>query len=239
MPISKRSRSPAQPVLKTLLERRQQVVRLFQAGTPVMQIAEQTGMGWQGVRTAIDLFEVGGEAALKPAARGRKPGSGRSLSHEQEAEVRSMVRAKRPSFYGFESALWSRENVQALIAAKLDYAISTRLLAYYLERWGLVVPGNPRDPASRCSPQVRQWLEANYPRFVQEAKATDALIYWVNKPVMLSRAVWSPPVKDRDPEDGYQGQLAMPTIRRMVSVSNNQGKLLWSICPGLSAPNQI
>jgi hypothetical protein len=68
---------------------RKQAVRLHLKGLPVMQIVAMTGLRWPGVRAALGRYEAGGMAALKPAVRGKKPETGRSLSCEQ---VRAICR---------------------------------------------------------------------------------------------------------------------------------------------------
>ena len=45
-----------------------------------MQIVELTHLSWPAVRAAIDLYEAGGMAALKPKERGNKSAEGRSLT---------------------------------------------------------------------------------------------------------------------------------------------------------------
>lgn len=66
--------------LAQLHERRKQVVRLHRKGYGVMQIVELSGLSYPTVRAAIDRFEEGGLAAIKPAARGRASGEGRTLT---------------------------------------------------------------------------------------------------------------------------------------------------------------
>lgn len=51
----------------------------------MLQIVELTNLSWPAVRTAIDLYETGGMAALKPKPRGKKGGEGRILTPKQEA----------------------------------------------------------------------------------------------------------------------------------------------------------
>ncbi len=75
---------------------RKQAVRLHLKGLPVMQIVAMTGLSWPGVRSALDRYEAGGMAALKPAIRGKKPGTGRSLTGEQEQVIRRTICDKRP-----------------------------------------------------------------------------------------------------------------------------------------------
>jgi transposase len=65
-------------------ERRKQVVRLHRKGCGVMQIVELRGLSYPTVRAAIDRYEKGGLAAIKPATRGKRAGQGRTLAEEQE-----------------------------------------------------------------------------------------------------------------------------------------------------------
>ncbi len=94
--------------LEQLHERRKQVVRLHLRATGVMQIVTLTGLSYPTVRKAIDLFDAGGWAAIKPAARGRSKGDGRLLSAQQEASVRRTICDKRPEQLKMEFALWTR-----------------------------------------------------------------------------------------------------------------------------------
>ena len=75
--------------LAELHERRKQgkqVIRLHKRKFGVMQIVELTGLSWPAVRTAIDLYEAGGLAAIKPKERSKKSGEGRKLSADQETK---------------------------------------------------------------------------------------------------------------------------------------------------------
>ena len=56
-----------------------------------MQIVEQTGLSWAAVNAALRLYGAGGAAALKPQVRGKKMGTGRHLSAEQELERSAIV----------------------------------------------------------------------------------------------------------------------------------------------------
>jgi transposase len=94
--------------LEQFHERRKQVARLHRKGYGVMAIVELTGLSYPAVRRAIDLYESGGVAALKPATRGRTPGQGRALSPEEEAQVRRTICDKRPEQLKMEFALWTR-----------------------------------------------------------------------------------------------------------------------------------
>ncbi len=70
-----------------LHERRREVVRFYEEGVPVMRIVERTGLSWSAVSTAIKRYQTGGESALRPSVRGRKQGTGRTLTDAQEIEI--------------------------------------------------------------------------------------------------------------------------------------------------------
>ena len=82
--------------LEQLHKRRKQVVRVHKKGFKVMRIVELTGLSYPPVRAAIDLFEAGGWAAIKPALRGRSLGDGRVLSQVQEDAIQLLIIDKRP-----------------------------------------------------------------------------------------------------------------------------------------------
>lgn len=81
---------------QSLHERRRQVIRLHKKQYGVMRIVELTNLSWPAVRVAIDLYEAGGMAALKPKERGKKSGEGRSLTPEQEAQIQKLIADQRP-----------------------------------------------------------------------------------------------------------------------------------------------
>jgi Winged helix-turn helix len=82
-------------------------------------------LSWPAVRTAIDLYEAGGPAAIKPKERGKKNGEGRKLSAEQEAHIRKLIVGKRPEQLKMEFALWTRAAVGQLIEHEFKIELST------------------------------------------------------------------------------------------------------------------
>jgi hypothetical protein len=103
-----------------------------------MQIVELTHLSWSAVRAAIDLYEAGGMAALKPKPRGKKGGDGLSLTPEQEAHIRKLIVDQRPERLKMDFALserlpltmnarlWTRAAVGQLIAGIPDHAVGAR-----------------------------------------------------------------------------------------------------------------
>ena len=154
-----------------------------------MQIVEQTGLSWSGVNAALRLFEQGGAAALKPHARGKKPGSGRSLTPEQERAIRMTIIDKRPEQIKMEFALWSRPAVRELIERDLGLKLSVRSVGDYLARWGFT-PQKPIKKAYEQRPEaVQAWLEDEYPAIEARAKREGAEIHWGDETALVNTDV--------------------------------------------------
>ena len=164
--------------LEQLHERRKQVVRLYRQGTKIMQIVTMTGLSYPTVRSAIDRFEAGGWGAIRPAARGRARGDGRTLSSAQEDAVQRMIIDKRPEQLKMDFSLWSRAAVGQLIEQEFGIKLPVRSIGKYLTRWGFT-PQKPIKRAYEQSPAaVQAWLEGEYPGIEQRARAEGAEIHW-------------------------------------------------------------
>lgn len=223
---------------EALLQRRQEVIRLWEEGVAVMQIVERTGLSWAAVNAAIKKYQVEGAPALMPVARGRKPGTGRALTGEQEAEIRQCIRMKRPLFYRLKKSLWDRETVKQLIEQKYGVDLSERVIGNYLSRWGLAPKNSKLREPDRCSKEIRQWWERSYAEVAQKAQEEGAEIYWLRKPVRIDTDEWSPSSANKDTEAG----MPAPPKKKlsMVSVVTNQGKVRWAIINGaFNAERQI
>ncbi|HQN47207.1 MAG: helix-turn-helix domain-containing protein [Rugosibacter sp.] len=100
-------------------DRRKQVILLSRKEIPVMQIVEHNGLSWYAVNAVIKRYLAEIASAPKPAARGRKAGSGRLLSEAQEATLGKSSAASdrnqgRGSLRcGTESALCNGSNLTA------------------------------------------------------------------------------------------------------------------------------
>lgn len=203
-----------------------------------MQIVERTGLGWAAVNAAVKKYLAEGASALLPDARGRKPGTGRALTPEQEAEIRQFIRMRRPRHYRLKRYLWDRESVRQLVVQKYGVDLSERVIGNYLHRWGLAPKNSKLSEPERCSKDVRQWLERNYVEVVRMAREEGAEICWLRKPARLDAEAWRPSITSKDAE------AETPTLPKkklsMVSVATAQGKLRWAVIQGtFNAERQI
>lgn len=218
--------------LEQLHERRKQVARLHVRGHGVMEIVELTGLSYPAVRRAIDLFEAAGASALKPAARGRQKGQGRSLSAEQEEAVRRTICDKRPEQLKMEFALWTRGAVKQLIEQQCGVKLSVRAVGNYLSRWGFT----PQKPIKRAYEQrpeaVQQWIEQEYPAIERRAKSEGGEIHWGDETALVNTDVRG---RSYSPRGHTPVTMVVGGTRQklsMISTVTNQGKASWMIVDG-------
>ena len=94
-----------------LFDLRKRAVRMKQRGQTNQAVAEAFGVAESTVRRWWSLFNKGGVRALLPCKRGRKTGSHRSLTPEQEQEIRQLIVEKTPDQLKLPFALWTRRAV--------------------------------------------------------------------------------------------------------------------------------
>ena len=212
-----------------LHERRKQVIRLHRKGLGVMRIVDQTGLSWSAVNAAICLFAEGQWGALKPDARGKKPGSGRSLTPAQEQTIRQTICDKRPEQLKMDFALWNRAAVGVLIERECGIALSVRAVGNYLKRWGFT-PQRPIKRAYEQRPEaVQKWLDEQYPAIKTQAKAEGGEIHWGDETALVNTDVRG---RGYAPIGKTSVAFTVGGTREklsMISTVTNQGKARWMI----------
>lgn len=212
---------------QALHDRRRQVISLYEEGVPVMQIVAASGMSWSAVNSAIQRYLTEGMAGLIPLARGRKQGTGRILTADQEAEIRTFIRKRRPLYFGLKKSLWDREAVQQLIQRKYALNLSMRVVGNYLSRWGVAVTRGLGFEC--CSADVRHWLDQNYKDIVLEAHAVGAEVYWLMAPTVIDVNLWR---LEPIPAAQRAGKnLAARSAQKlsMAAAITNQGRVCWAL----------
>ena len=150
--------------LEQLHKRRKQVVRLHRKGHRVMAIVGMTGLSYPAVRLAIDLYEGGGYAALKPTPRGRTSGEGRTLTAEQEDAIRRTICDKRPKQLKMEFALWNRAAVMQLIEREYGIKLSVRGVGITCRAGVSPRRSRSRMPTSNARKPYKPGSMSNIPR---------------------------------------------------------------------------
>ena len=214
---------------EVLHERRKQVIRMHRKGMPVMQIVEHSGLSWSAVSVAITAYSTAGAAALKPASRGKKQGSGRLLNESQERSVRQIICDKRPEQLKMEFALWNRAAVMQLIERECGIKLSVRGVGNYLKRWGFT-PQKPIKKAYEQRPEaVQTWLDEQYPEIEKRAKSEDAEIHWGDETAVVNTDVRG---RCYAPVGKTPVTFAVGGTRQklsMIATVTNQGKTRWMI----------
>ena len=202
---------------------------MHKKGVGVMQIVEQTGLSWTAVNTALRLQSEGTAATLKPGVRGKKPGSGRSLSPDQEQTIRQTICDKRPEQLKMDFALWSRGAVRQHIELELGIKLSIRAVGNYLARWGFT-PQKPIKKAYEQRPEaVKAWLDEQYPAIEAKAKAEGAEIHWGDETARVFTDVRG---RSYAPMGKTPVTFAVGGTRHklyMIATVTNQGKTRWMI----------
>ena len=207
-------------------EVRRQAIKALESGKSQAAVARELDVSRAAVNGWWKRHREGGWKALRKRRRGRKTGTDRKLSVEQEKEVQRVIVDKTPDQLKLRYALWSREAVGELIKERFGVEYSLQNLSVILKRWGFT-PQRPLKQAYEQRPaEVKQWLEQSYPEVEQRARAENAEIWWGDetaiKPECHFRRGFSPKGKTpvvRQPAKRFHSSL--------ISAINNQGKMQW------------
>lgn len=212
-------------------ERRVQVIRLREAGQTYDAIAAQTGLSRTGVFDICQRYARDGATALHDAIGGRQVGEGRSLSIEQEQEIRQLICSKTPDQLHLQDALWTRGAVVALIVQRFGIRLAVRTMGLYLSRWGFT----PQKPLRRAYEQsqaaVQQWLAHDYPIIAARARFEGADIHWGDETGLRSDDVrgrsFAP--KGKTPVVRVSNKRSSLSV---ISSVTNKGQMRWKMFEG-------
>jgi len=204
--------------LTELHERRKEVIRLHLQGHRTMQIVALTGLSWPAVRRTLDLYLEGGEAAIAPAARGKRSGDGRRLDAALERRVRETILHQRPEQIGLDAPLWDRQQVLRLIQRDFDLQLTDRAIGNYIARWGFTPATTPlRNPAGFPAASA-DWLRTHYPALAARARTSAASVHWIT----------AAPIAESIDGTADAEPRATDTAVRLGAVTN-LGKTRWMI----------
>ncbi|WP_347484761.1 IS630 family transposase [Vandammella animalimorsus] len=212
-------------------ERRRQVIKLRRRGWTYEAIAAELGLSRTGVFDICKRFDEGGSKALADKPCGRPAGVLRSLTAEQEMEIRRLIVDRTPDQLKMGFALWTRQAVRMLIEQRCGVRLTEQGVGLYLRRWGFT----PQKPIRRAYEQqpaaVRRWLDEQYPAIEQRAKAEGAEIQWADETGLRSDDV-------RGRSYAPMGQTPQVQIRQnreglsLISSITNRGKVRFKVFEG-------
>ena len=172
------------------------------------------------------------DTVIKGGQRGRRHGSGRTLTRVQEEQLRLKIIGSNPAQLQLEFALWNRRAVMLAIKQLFGIDMPIRTVGEYLRRWGFT----PQRPVKRALEQdparLKAWLEDAYPKIVTRAKAEDAEIYWGDETAIRQDSNW---VRGYALA-GMTPELRIAAARRgstsMISVITNPGLVRFAFFEG-------
>ena len=125
-------------------EKRKQAVRMWKTGGYThREIGEQVGVHYLTVGRWIKKYQDGGSKALQARVRGRREGSGRRMTQEQEAMIQKQLIDKTPDQLKLRYALWTREAVQQLIQQITGLKLAIRTVGESVSYTHLTLPTKP------------------------------------------------------------------------------------------------
>lgn len=141
-------------------------------------LAEAVGISEGRASKIWRIYIKEGSKAIGLGKRGRRTGEKRTLTREQEVQMKRALMDKTPDQLKLPFVLWTRDAVKILIKQQFGIAMPIRTVGEYLKRWGFT----PQKPVKRAYEQnsqvVKKWLTTDYPLIASRAKKEEAEIHW-------------------------------------------------------------
>lgn len=205
-------------------EIRKQVIRLRKQGIPNKVLAEGVGISEGRASKIWQSYKKEGSKAIALGKRGRRTGEKRTLTTDQEGQVKRALIDKTPDQLKLPFALWTRDAVKLLIKQRFSLQMPIRTVGEYLRRWGFT----PQKPVKRAYEQssevVKKWLTTDYPLIALRAKEEKAEIHWCDETGVQTGANR---VRGFAPkgEKPVVSLVAKKSHISMISAITNQGKV--------------
>ncbi len=216
---------------QTLEALRLRAVEQVARGVPAAQVG--AGLAALGLhRRTIYTWLAKERAEGRQALRAKPvPGRARKLSDEQLSELAGLIAQSDPRDHGFAVALWTREVVRQLIAARFGVQLTVASVGRTLHDLGFSAQ-RPLYRAEQADPvAVARWKDVEYPKIAAAAKAAGGTVYFVDEAGVRSDyhsgTTWAPVAQT-------------PAVRatgarfglNMISAISAQGALRFSVRTG-------
>src|ERR671917_1103831 len=159
------------------------------------------------------------------------PGRPRTLAEEQLGELAGLIAESDPRDHGFAVALWTREIVRQLIAARFGVQLTVASVGRTLHELGFSAQ-RPLYRAEQADPAaVARWKAVEYPTIAAAAKAAGGTVFFVDEAGVRSDyhagTTWAP--VGRTPTVTATGaRFGL----HMISAISAQGALRFSVFAG-------
>lgn len=94
---------------------RKGIIRLHKQGKKSKEIAEILDVSERHINATKKAYKKQSFEGIKLKTRGRKVGDGRSLTPEQEKEIRNLIIDRNPEQLKLKGCMWIRKNIAELI----------------------------------------------------------------------------------------------------------------------------
>lgn len=160
---------------QSLTDLRRRAVGSVQDGHTPDEVADTLGVSRAAVFGWLARYRAGGWGALDARKRGGRP---RKLTGMQMRWVYRTVTGKNPLQLKFPFALWTLDMVRRAIRKHLKVTLSRSSVGRLMDQLGLSAQ-RPLWRAYQQNPAaVAKWLQDEYPRICEEAKAVGASIFF-------------------------------------------------------------
>src|SRR5215211_6190496 len=200
-------------------------------GVPAAEVGAgltAVGIHPKTIYTWLAKARTGGRQALLSRSA---PGPRRKLSDQQLRELADLLSTTDPRDHGLPVALWTREIVRQLIAARFGVPLTVASVGRTLHDLGLSAQ-RPLYRAEQADPAaVARWKQVEYPRIAAAAKAAGGTVYFIDEAGVRS---------DYHPGTTWAPVAQTPAVRttgarfglNMISAISAQGALRFSILTG-------
>jgi transposase len=216
---------------QTLEAIRLRAVEQVDAGVPAAEVGRgltAVGLHPKTIYTWLAKRRARGADALraKPV-----PGPHRKLTDEQLAELGAVIAKTDPRDHGFAVALWTRQIVRQLIAARFAVSLTVASVGRTLHDLGFSAQ-RPLYRAEQADPAaVATWRQVQYPRIAAAATATGGTVYFVDEAGVRSDyhagTSWAP-VGQTPAVRGTGARFAL----NLISAISAQGALRFAVGAG-------
>src|SRR4051794_15484189 len=166
---------------QTLEAVRLRAVEQVEAGAPAAEVGRglaALGLHPRTIYTWLTTPRAQGPAALRARP---VPGRRRKLTDAQLGELAELIEKTDPRDHGFAVALWTREIVRQLIAARFRVELTVASVGRTLHDLGFSAQ-RPRYRAEQADPAaVVRWKAVEYPKIAAEARAAGGTVFFVDE----------------------------------------------------------
>jgi len=211
-------------------EKRNIAIKLIEKGLAIKEIAEIVGVHPSRVYDWRAKYKKNGEKGIAIGQRGRKAGTNKTLSTQQEQQIIRQLIDKTPEQLQFKFALWTREAVRALIQSELDIDMPISTVGHYLKKWQFTSKKPIKRAYERKDEKTKEWLEVEYPEIRKLAKDDNADIWWADETACISLPT---NLKGYAPIGSKNKPILTHPARKfkinMISAITNTGKTMFAL----------